>query len=609
MTRRPGLTFLVLLVCACVSGPTVVPDEARPHLDDPPLGVDALPPTVPVVPAAAAPRTGAPDVDELLSKMTVEEKVGQLMMVGFGGKSVDAAITDLVRGYRVGGVCVFGRNIASASQTAKLNDDVRALLADGIPPFIAVDQEGGNVVRVSDGNLVLPGNMVLGAARQPELAYEAGRAQGEDLRRLGFNMNLAPVLDVNSNPQNPVIGVRAFGDDVQLVSDLGASFVRGQQDARIISVAKHFPGHGAVDGDSHKTLPIVRAPLRQVRAQLRPFEAAMKAGLDGLMTAHIATPALTGDEVPATLSKRVLGGVLRDELGFDGLVITDELEMDAIDRHYGVGHAAVLAVNAGADMVLIPWRLEKKEEVYLALLDAARSGEISRQRLDRSVRRILTTKLHGGVFEPLPPLDERLAHLGEKKDLALRIASAGVTLIRSEAQLFPIKKPRKVVVISAEKGLVTALEKRLPSMVSFVVPAIPSPTSRDDLKRQARALAENADLVVVGVVNSRQLELVTNAALAGKPVVAVVLGAPYLASQAHQAKVVLTTYSNRDAATEAAAAALLGERGTPGKLPVSLPRLPFGFGLDPVGSTTATVGSAKTSGAAERSAASLGPLN
>lgn len=571
---------LALLCAACVHVPPPAPAEPPPP--PPKVAVEPVPPG-----PESTPVSEPTSIDALLAKMTLEEKVGQLMMVGFAGKEVDPAITDLVRGYRVGGVCVFGRNVGSAAQIGKLNDDVRALLSDSVPPFIAVDQEGGNVVRIADGNLVLPGNMVLGAARQPELAYEAGRAQGEDLVRLGFNMNLAPVLDVNSNPQNPVIGLRAFSDDVALVSQLGAEFVRGQQDAQIISVAKHFPGHGAVDADSHKALPVVRAPLKEVRRQLQPFEAAMKAGLDGLMTAHIATPTLTGDDVPATLSKRVLGGVLREELRFDGLVITDELEMDAIDRHYGVGRAAVLAVNAGADMVLIPWRLEKKEEVWMALLDAARGGEISRARLDRSVRRILATKLKRGLFTPLPPLEERLAHLGEKNELALRIASAGITLLRSEPGLFPVKA-KKVAVISAEVGLIHALGRRLPNLVSLAVPAMPSDASRDGLKRQARAVAEQADVVVVGVVNSRQLELVTNASLAGKPVVAVVLGQPYLAAKVHEARVVLATYSYREAATEAAAAALLGERGTPGKLPVTLPRLPFGHGLNPVGHRVAS---------------------
>lgn len=539
--------------------------------------------SVPPAPLPSAP----PRVEALLGRMSLEEKVGQLMMVGFPGKTVDPAITELVRGYRVGGVCVFGRNIASAPQIGRLNDEVRALLSDSVPPFIAVDQEGGNVVRLSDGNLVLPGNMVLGAARQPELAYQAGLAQGEDLHRLGFNMNLAPVLDVNSNPLNPVIGLRAFGDDVALVSELGARFVQGQQDAHIVTVAKHFPGHGAVDADSHRSLPIVRAPMLQVRAQLRPFEAAFEAGLDGLMTAHIATPTLTGDELPATLSSRVLGGVLREELHFKGLVITDELEMDAIDRRYGVGRAAVLAVNAGADMVLIPWRLEKKEEVWLALLEAARSGELSSARLDEAVRRILTAKVARGLFEPLPPLQRRLASLGEKRELAGRIASAGVTLLRSRPSLFPLATSRRVAVISTEASFISAMSRRFPHLSSLLVPAIPPREARDDLKVKARALAEGAEVVVVSVTNSRQLELVTNAALSGRPVIAVVLGAPYLAAQVHEAKVVLATYSYRDAATEAAVAAIAGEKGTPGKLPVALPSLPFGHGLDPVGRSLA----------------------
>lgn len=586
-----GWGAVVLFAAACVHAPggTVVA---------PAPGVAAA--ASPAPPAAATPGPRAPlapvvDVEALLARMTLEEKVGQLMMVGFAGKTVDQDITELVRGRRVGGVCVFGRNVSSAAQIARLNDDVRALLADGVPPFIAVDQEGGNVVRIADGNLVLPGNMVLGAARSPELAYEAGLAQGEDLRRLGFNMNLAPVLDVNSNPANPVIGIRAFSDDVALVSALGEAFVRGQQDARLVTVAKHFPGHGDVDADSHRALPVVRAPLPVVRQQLEPFAAAMRAGLDGLMTAHIATPALTGDETPATLSARVLGSVLRDELRFDGLVLTDELEMDAIAAHWGVGRAAVLAVNAGADMVLIPWRVEKKTEVFEALLAAARDGSLPAARLDQALRRILSAKVRRGVFEPLPPLDERLAALGQRRELAARIAEAGVTLLESSPRLFPLPEGRRVAVISAEASLVQALERRRPLSASLVVPAWPAAERREALKRQARDLAAKADVVVVGAVNSRQLELASIAALSGKPVVLVVLGAPYLAAQAHHARVVLATYSYREASTDAAAAALLGEKGTPGRLPVRLPKHPFGHGLDPVGTRRAAA--AETLGA------------
>ena len=201
-------------------------------------------------------------VETLLSGLSLESRVGQLMMVGFSGTEVDEDVEELVRGRQVGGVCLFKHNIRDAEQVARLNDGLRRLLVDHIPPFLALDQEGGNVVRVQDQVVVLPSNMALGATRSAELAYAAGRAQAEDLRRLGFNMNLAPVLDVNLNPRNPVIGVRSYGDSVPLVSELGRAFVRGQQDAGLVTVAKHFPGHGATDADSHTALPVMRRDAR-----------------------------------------------------------------------------------------------------------------------------------------------------------------------------------------------------------------------------------------------------------------------------------------------------------------------------------------------------------
>jgi beta-N-acetylhexosaminidase len=532
----------------------------------------------------------APDeaegVERLLASLSLEQKVGQLMMVGFAGQEVDEGVRALVQGRQVGGVCLFSRNLASAAQVARLNDELRALLVGQVPPFLAVDQEGGNVVRLDVGNLVLPGNMLLGATFDPALAYEAGLRQGEDLWRLGFNMNLAPVLDVNSNPRNPVIGIRAFSDDVDLVSRLGAPFVQGQQAAHIATIAKHFPGHGSVDRDSHRSLPVLEGPPERIRAQLAPFAAAAAVGLDGMMTAHVAAPALSGDDTPATLSSAVLGRVLREEMRFDGLVLTDELEMDAIHHRYGVGPAAVLAVVAGADMVLIPWRLEKKTEVHEALLAAARSGELPPERLDQALRRILSLKWRRGLFAPLPPREQRLKALGSDRDLADRIARAGVTMLR-QTQAFPVDPRRRVGVVTAEASLADALARRVPRLERLVVPAYPPEAARDGLKRAARALALRSDVVVVGVTNSRQLELAAIATLAGRPVVVVVMGAPYLAAQVHGQATVLLVYSYRASAAEAAAGALLGELGTPGRLPVALPGSPLGSGLDPVGARAA----------------------
>ncbi len=567
-----------------------------------PAPLAAAVPEAPVAaPAPAPPAPPSPpavDVEALLAGMTLEQKVGQLMMVGFGGLEVDAQIAALVKGREVGGVCLFKRNISTAAQVAQLNDQVRALLDGRVPPFIAVDQEGGNVVRVSDGNLVLPGNMVLGATRSAELTFEAGRAQALDLKRLGFNMNLAPVLDVNVNPFNPVIGLRAFGDDVGLVSELGAAFVRGQQSAGLVTVAKHFPGHGTVDADSHLALPVVRAPAKAIREQFEPFTAAMREGLDGLMTAHVAAPALSGDETPATLSTRVLTGVLREELGFKGLVLTDELEMDAIAHRYGVGRAAVMAVNAGADMVLVPWRVEKKTEVWESLLEAARSGELPMSRVNQAVRRVLRTKERRGVFEAPPPREERLLGLGGERALAGTIAAAGVTLLKFDERRFPPEKAARVLVVSMESSLAEAVARRAPKTTSFLVSPLASEPVRQAAMREVARLAASADVVVVGVLNQRQVELVDTAAQAGKPVVAVVFGSPYLAAQLARATTVMAAYSYRESMTEAAVAALFGERPTPGRLPVKAGRFPFGSGLDPVGArATAAQRVAATAGA------------
>ncbi len=601
MWLRPSRSLIgALLVASCVRAPVAeAPAEVQ---------VPALPATLDVAEVAAAPASAPapevvepalpppsapPDVEGRLKKLSVEQKVGQLMMVGFGGLVLDPKIEELVKGRQVGGICMFKRNIADAAQLARLNDALRALLASGIPPFIAVDQEGGNVVRIADGVTVLPGNMALGATRSSKLAWEAGKAQGDDLRRLGFNMNLAPVLDVNLNPHNPVIGIRSFGDEGALVSQMGADFVRGQQEANIATIAKHFPGHGSVDADSHKGLPVLMESEAQVLKGLEPFSAAMKVGLDGVMTAHIAVPKITGDEVPATLSKAILTGLLRQRLGFGGLVLTDELEMEAIADRYGVGKAAVLAINAGADMVLIPWRPEKKTEVYAALLAAAQSGELPAERLDEAVRRILSLKQKRGIFEPPPPLEQRLKELGSGRAVSALIAAGAVTLLRAGPGQFPLPKSASIAVVTAEPSLAKAILARVPSAQTLVVPMYPTAKERNPLKVQARKLAEAADVTIVGVANGLQLDLVTITALAGKPVVVVVMGVPYLGAQVPQAQTVLVTYSFRESATEAAAAALFGENGTPGKLPVTLPRMPFGFGLDPIGDQAAARGTAR----------------
>lgn len=591
----PSLLLLLALSCAHPTSVPADPISAPVEVAVTPVPVAPVPRVQPVLelppppdPLAVAQEARGRaeaerhlEADALLAKMTLEQKVGQLMMVGFSGTEVDEDIRALVAGRQVGGVCMFKRNIRDAEQIARLNDGVRRLMEGSLPPFIAVDQEGGNVVRVQDGVAVLPGNMALGATGSESLAYEAGLAQAEALKLLGFNMNLAPVLDVNLNPKNPVIGIRSFGDDAVKVAAFGRAFVRGQQQANLATVAKHFPGHGNTDADSHTHLPVMTETSAQLMEQLVPFTAAIEEGLDGLMTAHVAIPKVTGNRVPATLSESILMGLLRRRLGFDGLVLTDELEMEAIAKEYGVGRAAVMSVQAGADMVLIPWRVEKKTEVYYSLLAAVRAKEISADRLDGAVRRILRVKLRRGMFDALPPLAQRLeAYRGLNTEVAERIAQGSVTLIRADEKYFPLREGMRVGVITAESSLAQALSAKLPGVQTLVVPAYPSARIRPALREKARALALSVDVVVMGVINSRQLDLVTMAAATNRPVIVVSMGLPYLIEHVPEAKAVLALYSYQDVSAVAAAEVLLGLRGTPGRLPVTLKRYQRGHGLN-----------------------------
>jgi len=534
-------------------------------------------------PASAVwvPKAGEPvDVDRIIDSMSVEEKVGQLLMVGFGGTTVNRQSTHWLRDRRVGGVALFSRNIKELEQTAHFTRGLHELMDGYIPIFLALDQEGGNVVRVKEGATLLPGNMALGATRSPTLAYVAGHALAIDLKLLGFNMNLAPVLDVNSNPRNPVIGIRSYGERPDLVGSLGAWYVRGQQEMGVVAVAKHFPGHGDTQSDSHYSMPAIDADLSRLETlELWPFGQAIDANLDAVMTAHIALPRITGDaELPATLSKKLLTGVLRGKMGFEGIIITDGLEMQGIVQRYGSGRAAVLAVLAGADMPMILWTPKVKEEVYDALLGAVRSGEISGERLDQSVRRILTVKARRGLFnrklEPVERVIKRKNSNPIHSQVAKRIAREAVTLVRNHGDVFPLRsvRYRKVVVIAPPGPFATMLAEQ-PNVEVLTVPWVPSRSRRKSDSQRAIALARDADLLISAVVNRYHVEITKNVvnALDGVPVGMVSFASPYYLRNLSDVDAYVCTYSYLDVAQEAAAEAVLGQIPMRGRLPISIP--------------------------------------
>jgi beta-N-acetylhexosaminidase len=522
------------------------------------------------------------DIDVQLANMGLEERVGQLLMVGLAGTEVSPAVARWVRERRVGGVALFARNIVNLAQTATFVRDLLALAHGHVPPFIALDQEGGNVLRIKDGATILPGNMTLGASHDPALAYAAGHALGVDLWRLGFNMNLAPVLDINSNPQNPVIGVRAYGEKPDLVGHMGAWFVRGQQEMGVAAVAKHFPGHGDTQTDSHFAMPTVDATMARLEAvELAPFREAIAAGLDAVMTAHIALPKVAeAPDLPATLSRHLLTDVLRGEMGFDGVIMTDGLEMQGIIAKYGAGRGAVKAVLAGADMPMVLWSDESREEVYQALLHAARQGEISSARLETSVRRILTLKARRGLYnhplESVATLRQTANRNALHEALAQRIAQAGVTLVRNAHDVLPIdaKRHRRVVVLAPPGPFAQRLAQR-PHTKVVTMPFVPSREQRRDLVAQAQRLARDGDLLVAAVVNRYHVDITHQvlAATAKLPSAVVSFASPYYIKLLPEASAYVCTYSYLDTAQVAAAEGVLGAAAMPGALPVTIPGL------------------------------------
>lgn len=319
------------------------------------------------------------------------DQIGQLFMIGFDGTTVSPELASFLKEYKPGGVILFSRNLESMAQTVELTQDLQRCSPHS-PLLISIDQEGGRVSRLPKGFTIFPPCEVLGRCRSSELAYAAAATTAKELRAVGINMNMSPVLDVNSNPANPVIGDRAFGTTPDVVSELGLATVGGLQDNRVVACGKHFPGHGDTTSDSHKELPIVSATRERLeRIEFPPFRHAVTNGVATMMTAHVVYQALDENR-PATLSQSIIGRLLREELHYDGVVLTDDLEMHAIIDHYGIGDATIQAIQAGCDMPLICKDRDRIVAGLNAVDKAVADGDISAGRLAQSLARIRRLK-------------------------------------------------------------------------------------------------------------------------------------------------------------------------------------------------------------------------
>lgn len=539
-------------------------------------------PTPATTPPPFTPRptaTPAPEIEALLASMTLEQKIGQVMIIGFDGLEPEPALLEMIRAYHIGGVILFARNVESPAQVAGLTNALQqAALASGQPGLlIAIDQEGGRVARLTEarGFTEFPGAMALAATGEVENARRVAQAMAAEMRAVGINTDFAPDLDVNNNPANPVIGIRSFGSDPVRVAAYGVAFLEGLQAGGVLAFGKHFPGHGDTATDSHVALPVVphdRARLEAV--EFVPFKAAMAADVAGIMSAHVTFPAIDATEgLPATLSSKVLTDLLRDELGYGGLLVTDSLEMGALAQSgYPVPLAAATAFQAGADLLLFnrDHALHRAafEELRARLLD----GRIPERRLDEAVRRILQTKARFGLLTP-PLVDASAAATAcgtaEARALSRAVAAQAITLVRAgEPAALPLAPAAPVLVVEtpAAAGLGRALD------VPFM--AVDERPTRAQ-RQSALSMARDGRPVIIAVADvaryPEQVDLVEAFLKTSSPVVVVAVRTPYDLTPMPAGPTLLATGGLNPPLLEALLTVLHGQAQPQGHLPVDLP--------------------------------------
>ncbi|MGX2998772.1 glycoside hydrolase family 3 protein [Streptomyces sp. JNUCC 64] len=565
------------------------------------VGVTATP--------ALAKKKGDAHLKAIIAKMSVEAKIGQLFVPYFYGTSATEpnqfdqdrnlrelgvrTVAELITKYHIGGVIYFSgwaNNIQDPRQVAELTNGVqRASLAlpGGIPSLISIDQEHGANVRIGSGATQLPGAMALGAGRSLSDARVAGWISGTELAALGIHQNFAPVADVNVNPANPIINVRSFGADAKAVGRMVAAQVTGYQRASVVACAKHFPGHGDTAEDSHTGLPVITHTREEWdRIDAPPFKAAIDAGVDSIMTAHLQVPALDPSNEPATLSSKILQDVLRGELGFKGVIVTDALNMRGVRTKYGDDRVPVLALKAGCDQLLFPPNIDV---AFNGVLAAVRSGEITEKRLDESVLRILRVKDKVGLFDGDPYVSQKVVSrvVGARKHQAeaARIAERTTTLLVNEDEALPLRRrQKKLLVVGASPAFPTdATRTSVPELakafdeLGYTTTALATGRAPDAARiDEAVAAAQGRDAVVVTTDNvgatSAQRTLVSRLVATGVPVIHLAVRNPYDIAQLSGVKASLVSYCWAEVELRAAARIIAGRVEPRGKLPVPIQR-------------------------------------
>jgi len=509
------------------------------------------------------------------------------LLLSFEGRRLSPAGAEAIA-RRAAGVTLYRHlNVGSPAEIRALTDELQAAAARvgrPTPILVGADHETGQLHAMGDGATPFPGAMALGAARDEGLVERVGAAIGAELRALGVNLVFAPVCDLATNPRNPVVGIRSFGDDPAAVGRLAAAMVRGLQSAGVAATVKHFPGHGDPSADSHLGLPVIDRSADELRErELVPFGAAIDAGARVAMTGHLGVPALTGRrDLPATLAPEILRTLLRGDLGFGGLTVSDALDMGAISTDGGVDVAA--ALGAGTDLLLCGPDPEAQVQVEAGLAAAGAGGLVGRIDNDAAAARVADLRRWIAGF-PVPPVE--VVGRTDHALLAAEVARRSITLIRDRDGVLPVAPAdiRRVLVIEPRPrdltpadttsllppgGLAAALAKRLPQAESRIVEV--SPTTAEIVA--IRDQAASADLIVLGTVDAlgqpAVVELAHALASTGRPVVAVALRTPWDADAYSEIGTVLATYGIQPPSLAAAAAAIVGDDPITGRLPVRL---------------------------------------
>ncbi|MCB8977487.1 MAG: glycoside hydrolase family 3 protein [Ardenticatenaceae bacterium] len=528
----------------------------------------------------------------------MKNELGYKLMLAFDGFAVPQRIREWIVERNPAGFTLFrGLNVQNPAQVRALTAELQAIAAQANQPplIIATDQEGGQLNALGEETTLFPGNMALGATRDVALAQRVGQAMGRELAALSVNVNYAPVCDISSNPQNPACGIRAFGDDPALTAEMAAALVAGMQAEGVAATIKHFPGIGEAKVDSHYSLPVLdHSQERLDDEELRPFRATITAGAKLLMSGHFAIPALTDSrDLPATLSRAVMRDFVRDELGFDGIVITDALDMGAISQGAGQIVDVITAVRAEVDLLLLTSSAEVQERLYAGLQLALSRGLIDETHLKPSLERILALK-QWLAQTPQPPLE--VVACAEHRALAQEVANRAITLVRNEANLLPLRleSDAKIAIIMPQPkdltpadtssfitpGLATAVRAHHPRVDEFITSHPPTANEIANLRQKATEY----DLLIVGTLSASldgmQAELMRGLLDTAVPTVTIALRTPYDLTAYPQAQTHVCSYSILPAAMRALAAALFGAIPFQGKLPVRLGGLyEFGHGL------------------------------